>query len=368
MNLPCQRSILFLLACLLLSPAAVRAQDGEGEALAQRFLEHLKANVPVAGSFEMNINFDPILYEEREKRLGKDVEMNGKHFKMVTEPKKQKYQCTWAWDNSREVMESPKEHQTGRTFLRTPEGYLEMADDKNFNLTARSSGGTFRPASFYFLRGTSSWSDVFSQKGTTFRTEAAPSGSPPGSTVLIVANPPASFEVRLILDKQTCRLHSHRSTYEGHPALDVFIDRTVQDREGKLIFPTSARLIAYESTHFKPFRFQTLEAKEVVFPKTTEQQEKWFQLILPTKTDIFDRVLNRHLTLSQPTSAETIISGDPNSIPTAEVRDIQPLRQTGSVPSTRYYFILSALAGSGVVIFVALLFWRVRARRLRNVA
>lgn len=364
MNLPWRYSALFLLPCLLLSPSLAGAQDAEGEALAQRFLEHLKANTPIAGTFEVTTTFDPVLYEKREKALGKDVELNGKHYLRRSEPQKQFFRCRWVWDFRREMMDTPGDNYISRTFLHTPEGYLEKVGDKNFNLTARATGGAYRPASFYFLNATNVWSEIFTyKKGCKFHIEPAPVGSPSGS-VLLIANPTADHEYRLLLDKTTCRLYDTESTFEGHPDMRLMIQHVEQDKEGKRVFPTKATITVYEPNEHKPWGVHTLTAKELVFP-SRDEAEKLFQLIVPAETDIYDRVLNQHIRLTKPTLAEEVISSDPRSFPHLDMGPLPPLESQQTFVE-KYGRALAILGIIGAFVLGVLVVLRSRIARVRR--
>src|SRR5947209_1904413 len=103
-----------------------QGQEDPANQLAQGFLDHLKTNAPVAGTFEERTWFDPELHEDRIKKPVKGTQINNKFYKVKSEPQSQVYQCSWAWDGAREVLEAPAERDWPKTFLNTPEGFLDM--------------------------------------------------------------------------------------------------------------------------------------------------------------------------------------------------------------------------------------------------
>src|SRR5581483_9207256 len=119
-------------AWLILSAfAAPLRADPEADALAQRFLAHLDANGPVAGTFELRGTFDPALYEERRRAVEKPT--GNDRVKHVFERDSHVLVCRWAWDRGREMSETLADSKNiFATFYRDGEAFLHGGGPQTF--------------------------------------------------------------------------------------------------------------------------------------------------------------------------------------------------------------------------------------------
>jgi hypothetical protein len=352
----------------LLCPFATlcRAQGEDAKLLADRFLEHMEANVPVAGTFDMTTTFDAGLYKKDHPPESVQVKFNDKYYKVKPQAQKESYQCSWAWDGNREVMNGTETEERSKTFLNTQEGFLEKAASKNYNLNRHSNSiASYRPAAFYFLHSTTQWKTLFAK--CSFRTQEAAPGSPPGSMVLVAEISPQMKDL-ITLDAKTGRLYGYETLLDGQPLGRLAIERVATDPKTGRLFPSKATMMVYVPKYpGKPYRTDTLTARSVVFPESRDELQKFFDLTVPAEADIFDRVLNRQYKLARTTPAEAIIAGDLAALGVTEVRSLPPPRMLLSEVSwkDRYALIGGCLLGFCAIGVASLVAFR-WLRRMRT--
>jgi hypothetical protein len=356
-------NVLFLLG-VASCPGLCRGADQSPEAksLADRFLQHLADNAPVAGVFEVRHKTEDLAWKKDfEKSFAAQYATNKK--KVVFDPADTLRVFDWAWDGTREKCESIAGSDTFETFYRTPEAYLNRVDKNNYNLNKPSRPAYYRPASFYFLAGIMPWHEVFQK--TRFAIQAAPEKSPPG-TVLLVVRPEddSPMEWRLLLDRERCTLHEYHQFLRGKILLSAVISKFAHNTDHRL-FPSIGRLVVYNPESGKPVFSEELRMQKISFPTSKEQTNASFLMELPRKSEIMDLSLNRVFVLDKPTSVHEIFSGNlpssPIQQPTIDVGSASHTHQSARWSSLRWLLIVNGIAC--LLLFIYAVSRAVRARR-----
>ena len=252
-----------------------KATEPEARELAQKFLDHMSANAPVAGTFEIRSMPDPAIQEAFRKASRESAAKEG--YGVSFEPDKPELNCRWAWDGSREMLDTLSGSNIWKTFFRTPEACMQGTVRDNFNLEKPGPSSVWRPASFYFLAGAIPWSDPL--KECKFRIEDAPTGAPPGCVTLVAESPRVA--IHLVVNKTTGTLHGHRRFLpNGKLYGELKIDKLTENPDGR-VFPTSARFVLYQPATGKVTNTFVLVARVVSFPASKAALEDAFRLTLP---------------------------------------------------------------------------------------
>jgi len=357
--------LMAIVAAVATAHSAVAQSSPEAEALMQRFVAHLNANLPVAGEFEMHGSFDPQAHEQdrlEAARLTKE-KLKGRGT-LTMQAAERLLACRWALSRDVEMMETlPSSRDSFKTFYVNRELSLEGFQGNSFNITQRKNIAGWRPASFYFLGGDTPWAELFPLYPVT-EVRSPPNGSPPGSVQLVIRNPESKIEYRLLLDGATCQLHGYESFFDSKPFAHMTIQEVARG-PGQRLFPTRAELtLARGPNYHQPFRTERLAASRVRFPTSQSEVESSFALSLPKGAIIADRVLNRSMLLDRSTSVQEVVSGKLPSNPSPELTT-DLTTELYSQPSTRWYWI----AGVGcIVAAIALGTWLIRRWSSQRVA
>lgn len=288
------------LIALMMLPLAfpVRADaDSDGDALAGRFLDHVRSIAPVAGSFTVEIQFDAELERASRAERKKWAEARGKS--LAFGPEAPVLRSEWAWDGTREALKSLEGSNTFEQFYRTPEALLRAMAPDNYNLDTPQHPPTWRPASFYLLVGAAPWSDYL--KDHEFTVRDAPAGSPPASRLLIARS--GGGECRLVVDEATGELHGHETDLADGPYARLSIDRVERSTDGRP-FPSRARLTVF--LRGKPHQFITLTSQRITFDRADVAEAT--KMALPEGAVVHDRFLNRVLPIRRRTDVEDLLS------------------------------------------------------------
>jgi hypothetical protein len=345
----------------LLCPQTELCAQSDGEQVAKRFLDHMRAVGPVAGEFEVRCSLDPVVLERRREEMGPLLKQ--KPVRIELEKDEQFLKCRWAWDGKHEMAEALEGTKNVEgTFYHTQEALLIGMAPKNFNLEESSPIPRWRPASFYLLAGTLPWEVQLSTY--SFRVEAAPPGSSPGTVLLIGKRSKPNLEARLLVHETSGSLHRAELDLDGKPYSRLAVEEFVQG-PGKRAFPRKARLEVYFPPHFdRPYRQMTLVAKRVSYPRTKEETDQAFALTLPKGTRIADRILNRLVLLDRPRTALEILG---SNLP-SKAFDLPNEAVTLTLPPERDrtgLWVLGLLLLAGVLlVWVIRRSGRVRAHRI----
>ena len=293
----------YALAVFLLIGHNVMATDPEARALVDKFLAHMSANGPVAGTFRIETIPDPAMQEAFRKKARENAGKDG--YGVSFGPDKPELHCRWAWDGSREILETLPGSNVLKTFMRTPEAHLQQTEKLNFNLDKPGPASVWRPASFYFLWSVQPWSDVL--KDCEFRLEAAPAGVPAGCVVVEAKD--RHRTIHLVVNRKRGIYHGHRTWLaDGNLLADLSVEKLQESRDGR-VFPLSAQARLFQPGTGKVDTTFVLSAREVSFPASGNEFEKSFTLSLPEGTVINDLLLSKQIKLKKATSATDILAG-----------------------------------------------------------
>ena len=291
--------------CLLACPTASHA-DRDGDALARRFLDHMDAVAPVAGTFTISTRYDPEIRKAHREASEKWAAEAFPGKTLDHGPDAPVLRCEWAWDGTREALDTLKGSNIIEQFYKTPESTLDRMAEKNFNLYGPTQPAEWRPASFYLLGGAALWSKCLSE--CEFSTRDAPADAPAGAVLLIARS--SMIEDRLVLDEESGRLYSHEIDLDGSPYARLAVDRVERSSDGR-IFPSRAELTIFLKEN--PYIFMTLAAERIVF--NPAEVADAMEMVLPAGTTVHDRVLKRVIALSRATPVENVLSDELASIP-----------------------------------------------------
>jgi len=234
----------------------------------------------------------------------------------------------WAWDGTRESLESLEGSNMFTQFYRTPEVLLQGMAADNYNLGKPEKTPTWRPASFYLLGGATPWAEFLAK--SRFSTRPAPAGAPAGAVTLVGQSP--EWDTRLVVDEATGKLLSYEIDVSGSPYARLVVDRFEQSRDGR-VFPSLAHLTIYHKE--KPYQFMTLTADRITFDPGEVSEA--MRMVLPAGTTVHDRILNRVLPIRRPTPVEAILADQVTPEPEdgPSVLDVlpTPAQATVSLPS-----------------------------------
>ena len=315
------------LACCLLGPPVTFAQD-DADALAQRFLAHMKANVPVAGEFEIYRESDAESYKRRQESAAQ-MKFEGRGAVKVTVPPRTGLgRYRWAWDGVREMTEALTDGKSDRkdvilSFFNSPEGQLITRNAAGYyRLAEAGKVSDYRPGSFYSLYGGGiPWPEFL--KDMSFSTTPAEGASPVGTVWLIARND--GLELRLLVERETGVMHRMVGYWESDKYVEVTIDAFERGKDHRL-FPRRARIEVFApDSPGRPSHTETLNAKRIDFPSPGEETHRALTLILPKGATVFDRVLNRQIVLSADTPARTVVErgdfGTSRTVPIPETSE-----------------------------------------------
>lgn len=341
----------------LLACAVAHGQNrGEAEALKQRFIAHLNANMPIAGEFEVHGSSDPDFHKKRLDKL-KDANERLKKIggKVGIESAERLLVCRWAIDRDREMMETlPESRNTYKTFLSVGdvllEGFEGNGKNRSFNISKNAAVTFSRPANFYFLVGMGHMTTSLPRSWDAKSIESAPAGAPAGTVVLVLTDKKIKGELRLLVERETCILHSMDQLFDSKPFRQLTIQEYARGPNHR-VFPTKARLVLYSPTESKlPVGSETLVARRVTFPTSNEEIAAAFHLDIPNKSIVADRILNHATVLKDRTPAEKLMNQPlPSPMPMTQGTDFTPYMEPKS--NRMWYWI----GGSVCVVLAAML-------------
>jgi hypothetical protein len=345
MNRP---TLTLAIIALILIGRTGQATEPEARELAKKFLAHMSANAPVAGTFEIRTIPDPAIQESLRKAARESGAKEGYGVSFGAD--KPELNCRWAWDGSREMLDTLSGSNVWQTFLRTPEANLQGTVRDNFNLEKPGPSSGYGPAGFYFLMGRLPWSDPL--KDCKFRIEEAPTGSPAGYVSLVATSPKRT--VHLVVHRAKGTLHGHRRFLpDGKLSGELMIDKVKENSDGR-VFPTSARLLLYQPATGKVMQTYTLTAREVTFPASGPALEDAFRLTLSKGALISDYLLSKQIKLKSPALAADVLAGKIPGEP-AEFKTTVPRTGTQSAPASDswYFWGLALLMSLPLGIYLA---------------
>jgi hypothetical protein len=339
------------LGALASAGAGSSSQVFDADLIVNKFLRHMEDNQPIAGVFEIEQKLDPVITAQQRRRAQAEVASRGQ--KVKSEPTDRLLECRWAWDGTREMVETLAGSRNIETnFYRNREGFLLGLGNRKFNLdVSRANAPEWRPGSFYHFPGNSTWRSLLSN--CKFTSEAAPDGRR-GSTILTATRP--GLTARLTLDKDSGSLYSYKLDIDGKPYARLAILELSRGRDQR-VFPSRATLQLYVPSHpDRPQLSARLNATRVVFPSSRTELDAAFEMKLPAGTEIFDTALNRLTVLEAPMSAEDAITTPLPSMPL----DSAATAAVSTAPSMR--FAVRFLVGIVVLIGLLTLYRLFRGR------
>ncbi len=311
------------LCLVLLGIGASAVADADGDALAQRFLAHMDAIPPVAGTFTIETRYEPDVRAADIKAKNEWAASQG--FRLNYGQEKPLLRCEWAWDGTYESLKALEGSNKFDQFYSSPEALLRGMAADNYNLTGPSLPPTWRPATFYLLGGAAPWSKYLSD--LRFSTQNAPDDAPPGSIILVGQS--ETREVRLLIDEETGMLHGHKLDLRGQPYSRLVVDRLERSPDGR-VFPAQALLTIFLKG--QPYQFITLTAERITFRPA--EVARAMQMVLPPGTRIHDRVLNRVIPITRPTPVESVLADQMASEPPEEPSPVVSLPTPAQTQTT----------------------------------
>jgi hypothetical protein len=295
--------------------------EAEAPLVAERFLTHLSNCSPVTGTFRIAGAIDSRQLEAFRKEAIVAAQKEG--YEVSFGPDSPAFNCRWAWDGKREMLETLPGSNEWHTFFAAPEGYLEGPVKGTYNLQPTHPSPEMRPASFYLVFGAIPWKDKL--KDCELRTEPAPRGSPPDSVTLVAKAKATTFH--LVVNKSRGVLHGFRlSQRDGQTLAELKINRLHEGPEGK-VFPLSAQLETFNPVTGKVGTAWSLSAREISFPRSQSQLDAAFNMVLPEGASISDYMLSQQIKLKRPMSALDVIAGKAAGTP-VEFKTTKPLTGT----------------------------------------
>lgn len=279
------------LITLLVTLASVRTVQGadqrvsndEAKRLFHRFLDRLKDDAPVTGEFEI-------------KRTARPGWGQG-----ISQPDRL-LRCRWSWEPDREMLEGLPESNVFEHFLSTRAAFLLGVAPLNYNISKPKDPASFRPASFYFLFGGSSW---FSMANAEVALVDRDADTPPSTRVLRV-NVRHGY-AHLFIREPDARHLGHDTFLEGKLFHRLRISKLMTFSDGRA-FPFAATLENYRGTkHRELFFTDELRTIRVQFPRGAEQIQAAFATDIPAGSQIHDNERDIHVTLRSATPAIHII-------------------------------------------------------------
>lgn len=337
-------------------PAPARPQKPDAADLAQRFLAHVKASSPVAGTFEIRTRTDKEMLDREQKAA--DAQYKGP-VRLEFGPAEQTLVCRWAWDGREEVCETlPGSKDEVSTFLRHSEGLLVGHRPRTFTLNEpRRTAILWRPACFYVLAGMEQWPHALAD--CSF--EIADLSAADDEVTLIAHNKELKSALHLTLEKGTCALRRSRTYYETNLTLDLQVLAVTRGPDQR-VFPTKAVIDTYAPNlaSDRPYSRREMTATKLVFPRDQAETRALMRLELPAGAMISDRVLNRDIQLQTAASAAEVIEGKFKStrVTSSEQPHKPPVLLTKTEPSNRKWFALGIVAGT--IALVGTLAWKMR--------
>jgi hypothetical protein len=289
-----------------------QAVGADADILARRFLDHMSAIGPVAGTFEVVSTQDPQWLEARKKGIRDRMAAQKKGVDFG--PDMPRLRCEWAWDGNRESLKTLDSSNVWRDFFNTPEASLQGMQPKNYNLDRPKRFTIDRPAIFYVFAAFKPWSKVFEK--ARLSVEAAPTSAPPGSAVLLARSP--QEEIRLLIDEASGTLHQCEIQAGGKPYSRLVVERLERGPQNR-VYPSKAHLTIFDPKSGRSSQEKTMTAERIVFPTGRPETDAVFAMTLPAGSVIHDRPLNRQITLNRPTPVQAVIEGqvppDPVEVP-----------------------------------------------------
>jgi len=346
---------LFVAAWTCRAPAS--PQQPDAAELAQRFLAHIKADNPVAGTFEIRTHTDREMLDREQKAA--DAQYKGP-VRLHFGPAEQTLVCRWAWDGRGEVCETlPGSKDDSSTFLRHGEGLLLGFGPRAFTLNEpRRTATMWRPACFYLLAGMEPWAYALADCSFEIGTDLPPAD---GEVTLIAHNKPQKISHHLTMERATCALRRSRTFFESKLTLDLQVQSLAQGPDQRM-FPNRAVIDTYAPNLASDRRYsrRELTATKLIFPRDKAESALLMRLELPAGSVIADRVLNRDVELQAAASAADVIEGKFRSmrVTSSEQPHKPPVQLTKAEPSNRTWLALASAAAA--VALVAAVAWRMR--------
>jgi hypothetical protein len=274
--------------------ADAKVSTDEAKRLFHRFLDRLKDDAPVTGEFEIKRTSMP--------GWGKGMPQRNRLLR-----------CRWSWEPDREMLEGLPESNVFEHFLSTRTAFLQAMGPLNYNISKPNDPASFRPASFYFLFGGSSW---FSMANADVSLVASDADTPPSTKVLRV-NVRHGY-AHLFIREPDARHLGHDTFLEDKLFHRLRISKLVTFSDGRA-FPFAAKLESYRGTkHRELFFTDELRTIRVQFPRGAEQIQAAFATDLPAGSQIHDNERNTHITLRSVTSAIRVIPAAGSSLQPGE--------------------------------------------------
>jgi hypothetical protein len=302
-------------------------------------------NGPIAGEFEIRTTFDPATRDEQNQSVAKrneELKSSGKQFRLHNDD--QLLVCRWAFDSDREMTEmlngSKNVHRA--TFYWDREGSCEQGATSSYNIDKPKRVTIWRPAAFYFCSSTMErWTDMLPSYSERALAQP-PDGSPGGTVVLVARRPKSKLEFRILVERETGVLHGFDGLADGKLTWRVIVQEFSRGPNGR-VFPMRALNSIYlPKSPERPFRTDQLTARAITFPDSQPETSRAFALTLPKGTLVADRLLNRAMTLEQPTDVQTLIRGP---MPTAKPFDeVEVMPQPRPTRSWRLWYWIAGAA------------------------
>jgi hypothetical protein len=322
-------------------PEAFAQQDerpgGEAAALFARFLARQTADAPVAGEFEVRGVISQQALAAHVAAVKGDAARRG--LGVVAPAPNPFLHCRWAWDGTREMLDSLDGSTVFEAFFSTPDTLLEGVVERNYNLGAPKAPYPVRPASFYFLLGTRSWEQVAQEA----RVEFDDAGPPPVDTRGLRIVLPVG-RVRLFIREADFRLQGHELFLNEKMFHRLQITRFASGADGRA-FPELAKLEVFDPNSGDVIRTDELHATRILFPSGKAELAAAFAMQIPAKSEIHDLLLNKELVLNTDTPALDVINGDSNREWTSmEQRPSAPLAPAPGASGRRWMIWANVVA------------------------
>lgn len=292
-------------------------QSDDPDAIAQRFLAHMKANAPITGEFEVRGEYDPEIHGEN---LAHAARIEGA-ISVGVNPLSYRMSCRWSWDGVRELFERLETNTevVAPTFFLGPEGYLHQGNPGRYSLRKPEQIGHYRPGSFYSsVSSGARWPDAL--QGKEFRSAPRSADEPAGTVWLIASDD--QIECRLLIEEKTGVLHKVRVFADSVRVTELDVHSHIQSNDHR-VFPEEAELRVYTPRlPDRPLRTESLRAKTVSFPRNQTETNRAMTLMIPKGSSLFDVELQEVTRLSAPIPARSVIEG---RIPEADRRSFSPV-------------------------------------------
>jgi hypothetical protein len=317
--------------CFVLAGHANAQTEPTARDLAAKFLDHMEKCTPVAGTFRILTVCDPEIQEAFRKKSRENAIKEG--YGVAFGPEKPEFHCRWAWDGSREMLETLSGSNEWKSFFATPEGHLAGAIKGNFNLEKARPSNKWRPASFYFVSGARTWSQVL--KNCDLKIEPGRTNAPAGRVILAAKS--GNSRVELEIERETGTLHGWRTLLaDGKLLAELIIEKLRRNPDGR-VFPVEARALLFQPTTGKLDTTYVMSAREISFPTSKAEMDAAFRMILPEGTLISDYMLSQQIHLKGAMSASDVLAGKVSGKPT-EFKTTKPLIGKQTAANTESWF------------------------------